>query len=775
MKQSSICQSVAAMLLICVFCVQSLALESSEKNALPWWESEWFYSSLAIALLSGFFVFSRMRLRNIEHHNRRLANEVAEQTKALTEANEQLQREIAERKQIEKKLRRQSERLGEMVKDRSVELSEKNEQLRQLEQAVENMQLGLTIANLEGKIIYVNQTEAELHGYTKEELLGKDVNLLAPPELRKPLTVRQIREWKGLVRESSNMCKDGSRFPVWLMSEVVKNLDGEPCAIVTSCEDITERKAIEEERRKYRDHLEELVNERTIELTTANAQLQQEIAERRRAECELQSAKDAAESANRAKGDFLANMSHELRTPLNGILGYTQILKNDLSLSERPRHAIDVIHRSAEHLLMMIGDILDLSKIEARKMTLELADFRLPEMLATLVEMARIRADQQNIAFDYQPDLTLPQIIHGDEKRLRQVLLNLLSNATKFTKKGSVIFKVLPLSLNTSEEQGVKYHKRRIRFLVEDTGIGISPKHIHEIFSAFHQIRDPGRYSEGTGLGLAISQRLVNLMGGELCVESSEGVGSRFWFDLDLAALEQEEKARENFLAAPPRIIGYQGERRTILIVDDHETNRMILRDLLQPLGFQTYEAANGSDALKVAAECAPNIILMDIIMPVLNGLEATRQLRQMPGMESCVIIAISASISWEKQQESLTAGCRAFLSKPFRIHTLFDVLSKYAGIEWTYGEPVVETRDLVPRLYLGEDALIPPPKKKLERLHQLAQAGMITRLRKELDSLIGEHPESTDFLGKIRELLKEFQIEEMQQFIRTYIDGQHG
>ncbi len=770
-------QIAVVMLLLCVACGQRAAAESSKGEAAPWWESDWFRGGLAIAALTGFFVFSRTRLRNAQRHNRKLAVDVAERRKALTATNEQLQREVTERKLIEQKLRRHSERLEEVVKERMAELSEKNEKLRQLEQAVENMQLGVTIANLEGKITYLNQTEAELHGYTKDELLGQNVNLLAPPELRRPLTVGQIREWKGLVRESFNVRKDGSVFPVWLMSEVVKNIEGEPCAVVTSCEDITERKAIEEERGKYRDHLEELVNGRTIELTTTNAQLQQEITERKRAELELQSAKDVAESANRAKSDFLANMSHELRTPLNGILGYTQILKNDPSLSERPRHAIDVIHRSAEHLLMMIGDILDLSKIEARQMTLEPSDFRLPEMLGTLVEIARIRADQQNIAFEYQPDPMLPLVAQGDEKRLRQVLLNLLGNATKFTKKGRVIFKVILLPLNTSDERGVKYHKQRLRFIVEDTGIGIAPEHIQEIFSAFHQIRDTRFYSEGTGLGLAISQRLVRLMGGELCVESVEGEGSRFWFDLDLAALSQEETAQTHAFVAPPRVIGYVGDRQMILIVDDNDTNRMILRDLFQPLGFQVREAVNGEDALRFAAEQAPDIILMDIIMPMMDGLEATRRLRQMPGLEHCVIIAISASISGEKQQECMTAGCQAFLSKPFRIKELFDALSKHAGIEWLYGETAVETLVMTPPLRVCEERLIPPPPDELDRLHQLARGGMVTRLRKELDRLADEYPDSIDFFGKIRDLLKEFRIEEMQRFIQAYMEGreEHG
>ena len=212
-------------------------------------------------------------------------------------------------------------------------------------------------------------------------------------------------------------------------------------------------------------------------------------------------------------------------------------------------------------------------------------------------------------------------------------------------------------------------------------------------------------------------------------------------------------------------------EKPTILIVDDHDTNRAVLNDLFQPLGFQVHEAVNGEDALRVAAECAPDIVLMDIIMPVMDGLEATRRLRQMPEMEQAVILAISASISGERQQECLTAGCQAFLSKPFRIKELFDALNHYAGIEWIYGETAVETDEIVPWLRGGEAELIAPPPQELERLHQLAKGGMVTRLRKELDRLADEYPASGDFLGKIRDMLTEFQIEEMQRFIRTYIE----
>ena len=741
----------------------------------PWWKTAWFRGGGAALLLTALVGASWRRLTAVQRRNRQLARDVEERTKALTASNERLHLEIAEREQVENELRRHREELEDIIRERTLELSLKNEQLRQLEQAVDNMQLGLTIADLEGKIIYLNQTEAEMHGYAREELLGQDVNLLAPPELRKPLTLRQIREWKGLVRESVNVCKDGSTFPVWLMSEVVKNLDGEPCAVVTSCEDITERKMLEEERRKYRDHLEELVTERTLELTTANAQLQLEISERCRTEQELQAAKEAAESANRAKSDFLANMSHELRTPLNGILGYTQILKNDMTLTERPRHAIDVIHRSAEHLLLMITDILDLSKIEARKMTLDPMDFRLPQMLRTLIEIARVRADAQRIAFEYHVPAELPNVVHADEKRLRQVLLNLLSNATKFTKKGRIIFKVSAVSLNALQDAAVKYDQRRFRFEVEDSGIGISAEHLQEIFTAFHQIRDKRFPSEGTGLGLAISQRLVSLMGGELRVSSAPGKGSLFWFEIDMPALRDALARDDAFSARQRHVVGYSGRVNTVLIVDDYEANRAVLKDFFTPLGFTVIEAVNGQDAIEKAVARRPDVILIDVIMPVMDGLETTRRLRQMPEFRDVVILAISASVAAEKQQECLTAGCNRFLAKPFRLKELLELLSDEAGIEWVYADAEPDAPAVSGETQVRDDTLIPVSQEDLRRLLQFAKGGMITRLRKELDALTAQYPQNALFLAKVRELLTQFRIEELKAFILDYLEGEHG
>ena len=648
--------------------------------------------------------------------------------------------------------------------------------LRQLEQAVENMQLGVTIADLDGKIIYTNQAEAALHGYEKKELIGKNVNTLAPPELRKPLTIRQIRKWKGLVRESVNVRKDGSTFPVWLMSEVVKNRQGEPCAVVTSCEDISERKAIEEERRRYRDHLEELVKERTLELTIANEHLHQEVAERKRTAKELQQAKEVAESANRAKSDFLANMSHELRTPLNGILGYTQILKNNHDLGPKQRHAIDIIHRSGEHLLMMIGDILDLSKIEAQKMSLQTGDFPLPDMLGTLVEIAKIRADQQNIHFEYQASPDVPRFVNGDEKRLRQILLNLLSNAIKFTPKGEVIFLVTAAPPESPQALKSSSSKKRLRFEVRDNGIGISEQHLQEIFSAFHQIQDTRVQSEGTGLGLAISQRLVRMMGGELYVKSTLGQGSSFWFEIELGILEKTAAPETPLPSEPCQIIGFRGAPVTLLLTDDNEVNRAVLSDLLGPLGFQIVEARNGKEALEQAREHQPDVILMDLVMPVMDGLTAIKRLRAQSDFDGVAIITISASVADEKQQECLHAGCQAFLSKPFHLKDLLTKIGEYTHLEWVYTEPAAERSETVTisgEKTFGEQHVLPPPKEELASLYSIASGGMVTRLRKRLDSIEALGEKYTPFVTDVRKMAHDFQLEEIKEFIRQFMESE--
>ena len=346
----------------------------------------------------------------------------------------------------------------------------------------------------------------------------------------------------------------------------------------------------------------------------------QDISERKKAQEELHRAKEVADQANKAKSDFLASMSHELRTPLNGILGYAQILKRDPSLTDKQKSGVDIIQRSGDHLLTLINDILDLSKIEAQKLELQLTEFHLPDFLQQIANIIRVRAEQAEISFLYEPVSDLPAGVRGDEKRLRQVLLNLLGNAVKFTEKGGVALKV---GYDDAQD-----FPDLLRFQVEDTGRGIPHDQLEGIFQPFQQVKNQSQHIEGTGLGLAITKKLVTLMGGELGVTSNPGKGSTFWFTVSLPAVETSQVKA---LPVDKTILGYKGERKRILVVDDKPTNRGIVLNLLEPLGFHVQEAENGQEALAKITEPSPNLIIMDLIMPVMDGIEATRRIRQLP------------------------------------------------------------------------------------------------------------------------------------------------
>jgi len=430
------------------------------------------------------------------------------------------------------------------------------------------------------------------------------------------------------------------------------------------------------------------------QLIARNKELQEEIIERKKAE-------EAAAAASLAKSQFVANMSHELRTPLNAILGFTQVMSRDSLLSHENLENLRIINRSGQHLLELINDVLDLSKIEAGIISLDERSFDLYQLLDTLEEMFQIKAEIKKMQLRFFVDANVPQYIKTDEKKLRVCLINLLGNAMKFTHDGGRIW--LRVSVESKQPQpaesesypnSTSVEPLLILFEVEDTGIGIVTAEIDTLFDAFVQTQAGKKTADGTGLGLTITKKYVQIMGGDIWVKSVLGEGTSFKFNIRVLAAISSEIT----VATLQRAIALEADQPIyrILAVDDNQDNRLLLVKMLQPIGFEVREAENGYQAVELWESWQPHLILLDTRMPVMDGFETVRKIRakEKQSQRRTVIIALTASTFEERKGEIIAAGCDDFVRKPFQEQILFDKMACYLGVRYLYQK--------LPRLPVG-------------------------------------------------------------------------
>jgi signal transduction histidine kinase/DNA-binding response OmpR family regulator len=511
--------------------------------------------------------------------------------------------------------------------------------------------------------------------------------------------------------------------------------------------------------------LEKSFNQMTSQLKNSFIELELRVEERT---VELKQAMESAEVANRAKSEFLANMSHELRTPLNGILGYAQILERSPALSGKEKKGVGIINQCGSHLLTLINDILDLSKIEAQKMELYLTEFHLPSFLQGVSEICRIKAEQKGIDFFYETDGDLPVGIAADEKRLRQVLINLLSNAIKFTDDGSVKFVVKTQEIAQASKSGPKRY--RMRFQVTDTGIGMNPQQVEKIFLPFEQVGDVQKQYEGTGLGLAITHSIVSMMDSKLEVSSEPNQGSVFWFDTELSAAADWVESAVN--SHKGKVIGYEGKPKTLLAVDDRWENRSVLVNLLEPLGFKVIVADNGQEGFEKTLEYRPDLIITDVAMPVKDGYVMIAELRQLAdkSISSIPIVVSSASVFASDQYESFEAGANEFLPKPIQTENLLAALKKLLNLEWRYAVAAPLPLDL--KVAKSDAEMIVPSLAQLERFNSLARKGLLNDLTHAAEALLLEDAQYEAFVQQLVGLARGFKLKAIREFLEQSINA---
>ncbi|WP_377480613.1 MAG: response regulator [Microcoleus anatoxicus] len=511
------------------------------------------------------------------------------------------------------------------------------------------------------------------------------------------------------------------------------------------------------------------------ELIDRNNQLQKEIVERKKAE-------EKAAAASQAKSQFVANMSHELRTPLNAILGFTQVMSRDCLLSHENIENLRIINRSGQHLLELINDVLDLSKIEAGIVALDESSFDLYQVLDTLEEMFQIKAETKNLHLKFSVESQVPQYIKTDEKKLRVCLINLLGNSIKFTENGGEILLIVGLenvtfqSLKTETDSNSISNERCVIFFeVQDTGVGIAAEEMDTLFNAFVQTEAGKKAADGTGLGLNITQKYVEIMGGNIEVSSILGEGTTFKFNIKLCAVAPSEVN----ITRLQRVLGLEPEQRIyrILAVDDNTENRLLLIKMLEPIGFEVREAENGRQAIEIWESWQPNLIWLDTRMPVMNGFETVAEIRarEKNTRSHTVVIALTASIFEERRGEIIAAGCDDFVRKPFQEQIIFDKIAHYLGVRYIYQELSIPFGVGGRRYLNGEkpDSFFLPllaemPKSWLEELDEAANDVNEELVIQVVDRISESHP---TLANALKDLLEDYRLDKIVNLTKLILE----
>jgi len=515
---------------------------------------------------------------------------------------------------------------------------------------------------------------------------------------------------------------------------------GENMAILE--QEITERRRAQYALEEYKTHLEEIVEEKTVDLTRTNQALAH--------------AKEVAESANKAKSIFLANMSHELRTPLNAILGFSEMLGRTPDLPAEQHAKIAIINRSGGHLLSMINDILDLSKIEAGRVEIRPEPFDLFLMLEDICRIFEQRAEDAVLYFNQEIKPSSTRYIRADTGKLRQILINLLGNAVKFTEEGGVTLHACTLPV-PGDSAALTLHLE-----VQDSGPGIPADQFGQIFDPFVQTGYASGMAEGTGLGLAISKTLVNLMGGTISVKSEIGKGSLFCVNLPVVRAETAENVGRETTRL--QVLGLQPDQpeRRILVAEDNADNRLLVTTLLMQTGFSVREAKNGEQAVAMFATWRPHFIWMDMRMPVMDGYEATRRIRVLPGGDKVTIAALTASAFTEQHSKILAAGCDEVLHKPFCDVELFSVMEKYLGVRYIYKEEQKhETAKSEAAVTLAMMEALPATQR--DTLSRAAHKLDIAATEEVIEEIRNEHPK---IASRLQILVHEFRFGELLELL---------